>query len=57
MSAPSRRVLLRAARSPQFVIGAALVLTAVLGPVLSPHGPQDEPTAKTTQCGILAWHG
>jgi len=57
MSAPSRRVLLRAARGPQFVIGAALVLTAVLGPVLSPHGPKDEPTAKTTQCGILAWHG
>jgi len=43
MSAPSRRVLLRAARSPQFVIGAALVLlfvlTAVLGPVISPYSP------------------
>ena len=43
MSSPSRRVLLRAARSPQFVIGAALVLlfvlTAVLGPVISPYSP------------------
>jgi peptide/nickel transport system permease protein len=43
MSSPSRRVLLRAAHSPQFVIGAALVLlfvlTAVLGPVISPYSP------------------
>jgi peptide/nickel transport system permease protein len=43
MSSLSRRVLLRAAHSPQFVIGAALVLlfvlTAVLGPVVSPHSP------------------
>ncbi len=43
MNSPLRRALYRAIRSPQFIIGAALVtlfvLTAVLGPVLSPYSP------------------
>ncbi|PJF47285.1 MAG: hypothetical protein CUN48_09535, partial [Candidatus Thermofonsia Clade 3 bacterium] len=43
MNSPLRRALYRAVRSPQFIIGAALVtlfvLTAVLGPILSPYSP------------------
>ncbi|MCS7056811.1 MAG: ABC transporter permease [Thermoflexales bacterium] len=43
MNSPLRRALHRAIRSPQFIIGVALVtlfvLTAVLGPVLSPYSP------------------
>ncbi|BCX04283.1 MAG: ABC transporter permease [Candidatus Roseilinea sp.] len=43
MNSPLRRALYRAIRSPQFIIGAALVtlfvLTAVLGPILSPYSP------------------
>ncbi|MFC1465993.1 MAG: ABC transporter permease [Candidatus Brachytrichaceae bacterium NZ_4S206] len=43
MNSPLRRALYRAVRSPQFIIGAALVtlfaLTAVLGPALSPYSP------------------
>lgn len=43
MNSPLRRALYRAIRSPQFIIGAALVtlfvLMAVLGPVLSPYSP------------------
>lgn len=43
MNSPLRRALYRALRSPQFIIGVMLVtlfvLTAVLGPVLSPYSP------------------
>lgn len=43
MNSPLRRALYRAIRSPQFLIGMAMValfvLMAILGPVVSPHSP------------------